>query len=170
MVDIAVVRVLIYNTPHQKQNPVGPLLAVKRVHGLNACRRCEQKTPANIDECGLPFVSACCTGTSGAPKTDVQFHGSLSTYVKRYSEYSVMLHNDTSFDGKARPSMQHVKTKCHSRWQHRVLCSSHIGVGCTYHSPFIIPQPQIPRCYWRDVSYVSAYLPEYSVRIEVVFV
>ena len=92
-----------------REKPVGLLLAVKRVHGLNACRRYEQKTPQIPMKVGLPFVSACCTDTSEAPKTVVQFHGSLSTYVKRYS---VMLNSSTSFDGKARPSMQHVQKKC----------------------------------------------------------
>ena len=50
---------------------------------------------------GLPFVFACCAGTSGAPKADVQFYGSLFTYVKRYS---VMMNNNISSDGKARLS------------------------------------------------------------------
>ena len=114
---------------------------------------------------GLPFVFACCAGTSGAPKADVQFYGSLLTYVKRYG---VMMNNNISSDGKARLSMQHVRQTCEARWQHRVLCSSHIGVGCTYHNSFIIAQPQISRCHSRDVCYVSTYLPAYSVRFEVV--
>ena len=61
---------------------------------------------------GLPFVFACCAGTSGAPKADVQFYGSLLTYVKRYG---VMMNNNISSDGKARLSMQHVRQTCEAR-------------------------------------------------------
>ena len=63
---------------------------------------------------GLLFVSACCRGTSGAPKSDIQFYGNLSTYLKRYNEYNIILNNNISSDGKARPSMQHIKNKCDS--------------------------------------------------------
>ena len=45
-------------------------------------------------------VSACCTGASAALKSDVQFHGSLSTYVKKYS---ARLNSNIPSDGKARP-------------------------------------------------------------------
>lgn len=121
--------------------------------------------PTNVESSS---VSACCTGASAALKSDVQFHGSLSTYVKKYS---ARLNSNIPSDGKARPF------QCST-----LIRNANLGGNIKYFYLHPIQASNAHRiarlsflnhkylfsCYPRGICCVFTYLPACSVCIEVV--